>query len=409
VQVILMEMYKYVGRTESGAIKRGTIEGTSRRDVMNQLRAQGISPRELTETKPSIFNRDLNIGGNRVKAEDFVIYCRQFATLIRAGVTIVDATNILADQTESKALQKTLRQVESEIRSGIAFSDAVEKHPKVFPPLFSNMVRAGEMTGNLDDTLDRMASYFEKQHALKKNVQSTLAYPVILTVLIIGVVTFLLIYIIPQFMGIYDQFGSELPAITQFIISVSEVVQELWWLVLIILAIVIGILVFLYRTNKPFNYSVNVMFLRMPIFGKLLQKTQIARMTRTLSSLFSSAVPILDALEIVAKVVENPVISKVVTDARTNLEEGGTLSEPLAKHWVFPPLVHQMTAIGEETGTLDYMLEKIADFYEEDVDRTVDTLKSLIEPLMIVLLAFVVGFIVLSVMVPMFQVFTEIQ
>lgn len=404
-----MEMYKYVGRTESGAIKRGTIEGTSRRDVMNQLRAQGISPRELTETKPSIFNRDLNIGGNRVKAEDFVIYCRQFATLIRAGVTIVDATNILADQTESKALQKTLRQVESEIRSGIAFSDAVEKHPKVFPPLFSNMVRAGEMTGNLDDTLDRMASYFEKQHALKKNVQSTLAYPVILTVLIIGVVTFLLIYIIPQFMGIYDQFGSELPAITQFIISVSEVVQELWWLVLIILAIVIGILVFLYRTNKPFNYSVNVMFLRMPIFGKLLQKTQIARMTRTLSSLFSSAVPILDALEIVAKVVENPVISKVVTDARTNLEEGGTLSEPLAKHWVFPPLVHQMTAIGEETGTLDYMLEKIADFYEEDVDRTVDTLKSLIEPLMIVLLAFVVGFIVLSVMVPMFQVFTEIQ
>lgn len=409
MQVILMEMYKYVGRTESGAIKRGTIEGTSRRDVMNQLRAQGISPRELTETKPSIFNRDLNIGGNRVKAEDFVIYCRQFATLIRAGVTIVDATNILADQTESKALQKTLRQVESEIRSGIAFSDAVEKHPKVFPPLFSNMVRAGEMTGNLDDTLDRMASYFEKQHTLKKNVQSTMAYPAILTVLIIGVVIFLLIYIIPQFMGIYDQFGSELPAITQFIIGVSEVVQELWWLVLIILAIVIGILIFLYRTNKPFHYWVNVMFLRMPIFGKLLQKTQIARMTRTLSSLFSSAVPILDALEIVAKVVENPVISKVVTDARTNLEEGGTLSEPLAEHWVFPPLVHQMTAIGEETGTLDYMLEKIADFYEEDVDRTVDTLKSLIEPLMIVLLAFVVGFIVLSVMVPMFQVFTEIQ
>ncbi|HLS23170.1 MAG TPA: type II secretion system F family protein, partial [Pseudogracilibacillus sp.] len=268
---------------------------------------------------------------------------------------------------------------------------------------------AGEMTGNLDDTLDRMASYFEKQHTLKKNVQSTMAYPAILTVLIIGVVIFLLIYIIPQFMGIYDQFGSELPAITQFIIGVSEVVQELWWLVLIILAIVIGILIFLYRTNKPFHYWVNVMFLRMPIFGKLLQKTQIARMTRTLSSLFSSAVPILDALEIVAKVVENPVISKVVTDARTNLEEGGTLSEPLAKHWVFPPLVHQMTAIGEETGTLDYMLEKIADFYEEDVDRTVDTLKSLIEPLMIVLLAFVVGFIVLSVMVPMFQVFTEIQ
>lgn len=404
-----MAMYKYVGRTEKGSLKRGTIEGNSRREVMNKLRAQGISPREITETKPSIFNRDLNIGGSGVKAEDFVIYCRQFATLIRAGVTIVDATNILADQTESKVLRKTLKDVEREIRGGVAFSDAVAKYPKVFPPLFGNMIRAGEMTGNIDDTLDRMASYFEKQHSLKKNIQSTLAYPMILTVLIIGVVIFLLVYIIPQFTGIYDQFGSELPAITQFILKVSDIVQELWWLVLIILALIVGIFVFLYKTNKPFNYSVHVTILKMPIFGKLLQKAAIARMTRTLSSLFSSAVPILDALSIVAKVVENPVISKIVTDARDNLEAGGTLSEPLASHWVFPPLVHQMTAIGEQTGTLDFMLDKIADFYEEDVDRTVDTLKSLIEPIMIVVLAGVVGFIVLSVMIPMFSVFSEIQ
>lgn len=404
-----MQMYKYAGRTRDGALKRGTIEGTSRRDAMNKLRKQGISPRELTETKPSIFNRDLSIGGNRVKAEDFVIYCRQFATLIRAGVTIVEATNILTEQTESKALKKTLQEVERDIRGGIAFSTAVEKHPRIFPPLFANMVRAGEMTGNLDDTLDRMASYYEKQHSLKKNIQSTMAYPIILTTLIIGVVIFLLVYIIPQFTGIYDQFDSELPAITQFILKISEIVQDLWWLVLIIIAVVIGLFIFLYKTNKPFNYSVHVALLKMPIFGPLLQKAAIARMTRTLSSLFSSAVPILEALHIVAKVVENPVISKVVTDSRTNLEEGGTLSEPLSEHWVFPPLVHQMTAIGEQTGTLDYMLERIADFYEEDVDRTVETLRSLIEPVMIVMLAFVVGFIVLSVMIPMFQVFTEIQ
>src|SRR5699024_3884870 len=322
---------------------------------------------------------------------------RQFATLIRAGVTIVDATNILADQTESKGLKKALKQVEREIRGGLAFSSAVEKHPRVFPPLFANMVRAGEMTGNLDDTLDRMASYFEKQHSLKKSIQSTMAYPAILTVLIFGVVIFLMVYIIPQFMGIYDQFDSELPMITQIILSISDFFQDLWWLILIIIAFVIGAFIFLYKTSKPFNYSVHVAMLKMPIFGKLLQKAAIAQMTRTLSSLFSSAVPILDALGIVAKVVENPVISKVVTEARSNLEEGGTLSEPLAEHWVFPPLVHQMTSIGEQTGTLDYMLEKIADFYEEDVDRSVETLKSLIEPLMIVVLAFVVGFIVLSI------------
>lgn len=402
-------MYKYVGRTEKGLLKKGTIEADSRRDAINKIRAQGISPREIKETKPSILNRDLSIGGNRVKMEHFVVYCRQFATLIRSGITIVDATNILAEQTESKALRQTLKLVEQDIRGGIAFSDAVSRHPKIFPPLFVNMIRAGEMTGNLDETLDRMASYFEKQHSLKKSVQSTLTYPIILTILIIGVVIFLLVYIIPQFMGIYDQFGSELPAITQLLLKISEIVQELWWLLLIILAFIIGIFTFLFKTNKAFHYSVHVGVLKMPIFGKLLQKTAIARMTRTLSSLFSSAVPILEALEIVAKVSGNPVISKVVLEARDNLEKGGTLSQPLAAHWVFPPLVHQMTAIGEETGTLDFMLEKVADFYEEDVDRTVATLKSLIEPVMIILLATVVGFIVLSIMVPMFQVFTEVQ
>lgn len=404
-----MAVYKYVGRTTTGSLKRGTMEASSRREVMKRLREQGISPREIAETKPSLFNRDLAIGGNRVKPEHFVVYCRQFATLIRAGVTIVDATNILSDQTDSKALKKALQEVERDIRSGIAFSEAVEKHPKIFPPLFANMVRAGEMTGSLDETLDRMATYFEKQHNLKKNIQSTLAYPAVLTVLIIGVVIFLLVYVIPQFSGIYDQLGAELPAITQFILAISEFLRELWWLLLTIVGLVILAFVLLFKTNKQFHYSVHLVLLKLPIFGKLLQKGAIARMTRTLSSLFSSAVPILDALAIVAKVVGNPVISKVVSEARDSLEAGGTLSEPLRAHWVFPPLVHQMTAIGEETGTLDFMLQKIADFYEEDVDRTVNTLKSMIEPLMIVTLAAVVGFIVLSVIVPMFTVFTEIQ
>src|SRR5690625_3926543 len=404
-----MLVYKYVGRTKKGNLKRGTIEGNSRNDAIQKLRDKGISPREITETKPSIFNRDISIGGSAVKNEHFVIYCRQFATLIRAGVTIVEATNILANQTESKALKKILATVEHNIRGGIAFSDAVEKHPKAFPALFVNMIRAGEMTGNLDETLDRMANYFEKQHSLKKKIQSTLAYPIILTVLIVAVVIFLMVYIIPQFTDIYDSIGGELPAITVFVLSVSEFMQKMWWLILLVIAFAIGVFTLVYKTNKQFHYTINVIILKLPIFGKLLQKAAIARMTRTLSSLFSSAVPILQALGIVAKVVENPVISKVVLEARGNLESGGTLSEPLKAHWVFPPIVHQMTAIGEQTGTLDFMLEKIADFYEEDVDRTVDTLKSLIEPLMIVILAAVVGLIVASIMIPMFTVFTEMQ
>lgn len=404
-----MLTFKYVGRTKNGSVKRGIIEGISRNDVIGKLRESGISPREITETKPSVFNRDLSIGGNTVKNEHFVIYCRQFATLIRAGITIVESTNILAEQTESKALKKVLKLVVSDLNSGIAFSDAVSKHPKAFPTLFSNMIRAGEMTGNLDDTLDRLAMYFEKQHSLKKKIQSTLSYPIVLLVLIIGVVIFLMVYIIPQFSGIYDQLGAELPAITQLVLTMSEVIQQFWLYILLAILAVIFILFLFYRSNDAFKYSAHVFLLKMPIFGKLLQKATIARMTRTLSSLFSSAVPILEALSIVARVVDNPVISKVVLESRDNLEAGGTLSEPLSQHWVFPPLVHQMTAIGEETGSLDYMLEKIADFYEEDVDRTVDTLRGLIEPIMIVLLAFVVGFIVLSIMIPMFSVFTEIQ
>lgn len=401
--------FKYVGRTKTGALKRGTIEGTSRSEVIHQLREQGISPREVKETEPSIFNRDLSIGGNKVKNEDFVIYCRQFATLIRAGISIVESTNILANQTESKGLQKVLIQVEADIKEGMAFSVAIEKHPKAFPALFVNMVRAGELTGSLDETLDRLAVYFEKQHSLKKKVQSTLTYPAVLLVVIVGVVIFLMLSIIPNFTLMFEQFDSELPIITQIVVKISEFIQSLWWLALIGVTVVIAGFMFVYKTNQSFHYAVHVAILNAPIFGKLLQKAAIARMTRTLASLFESSVPILQALDIVAKVVDNPVISKVVIESKDSLESGGSLSEPLEKHWVFPPLVSQMTAIGEETGSLDYMLDKIADFYEEDVDRTVDTLRSLIEPLMIILLAVVVGFVVLSIMIPMFSIFTDIQ
>lgn len=402
-----MQYFKYVGRTEKGYLKRGTIQSKSRNQAIIDLKAQGIQPRELTETKPSIFTTDISIGNNAVKHRDFIIYCRQFATLIRAGITIVDATNILAHQTDSKGLKKALLLVESELRDGRSFSEAVKSHPKIFPTIFVHMIEAGEMTGNLDETLDRLATYFEKQYNIRKKVQSTMAYPIVLTFVIIVVVIFLMLAIIPNFLSMFEQMGSELPFVTQLVVNMSNFVQKSWWVLLSILLVVIGIFIYLYRQNKAFNYSVHVMLLRMPIFGQLLQKSAIARMSRTLASLFSSSVPILQALGIVAKVVNNPVIGKVVLEARENLESGQSLSEPLKRSWVFPPLVSHMTAIGEETGSLDYMLEKIADFYEEDVDRTVDTLRTLIEPLMIILLAGVVGFIVLSIMVPMLSIFTD--
>ncbi|WLV24119.1 type II secretion system F family protein [Aciduricibacillus chroicocephali] len=405
-----MTVYKYVGRTRRGNVKRGTIEADTKKEAMTELRDKGISLREINETKATLLNRNLSIGsGQSVKNRDFVIYSRQFGTLIRAGIPIVEATHILSQQTESKGLRKALVKVEQDVREGHAFSDAIEKFPKVFPALFVNMVRAGEMTGNLDETLDRMANYFEKQYTLKQKVQSTMAYPVVLMVLIVGVVLFMMLSIVPNFTQMFAQFGSDLPPITQIVLSISEFVQKLWWLALLVVAIAVTVFIYFFKSNKQFNYSVHLSLLKVPVFGKLLQKAAIARMTRTLSSLFSSSVPILQALGIVEKVVGNPVIGKVVREARDNLEKGGALSEPLKKSWVFPPLVSQMTAIGEQTGSLDFMLEKIAVFYEDDVDRTVDSLKSLIEPVMIIILATVVGFIVLSIMIPMFSIFTEIK
>ena len=401
-----MKTFRYTGRNMEGILKKGVIQADTQGKAIEQLRTKGINPREIFESN-SIFHKNITLFES-VKNQDFVIFCRQFATLVRAGVSIVESTGILAAQTPSKVLKNSLFAVEADIREGIPFSDAANKHKKVFPSLFVNMIRAGELTGSLDETLERLAAYYEKQFTLKKKVQSTMMYPAVLLVVIVIVVVGLMLTVVPQFATMFEDFGAELPAITLFVLALSELIQQFWWLGLIIVTGLIVTFAYIYKNNSVFNYNVNLILLRVPVFGKLLQKSAIARMTRTLSSLFSSSVPILQALTIVEKVVGNPVIGKVVLDSRISLEQGGTLSEPLRKSWIFPPLVHQMTAIGEKTGSLDYMLEKIADFYEADVDRTVDTLKGLIEPLMIVILAGVVGMIVLSIMVPMFSLFEQI-
>jgi len=398
-----LTVFRYSGRTKTGAPKKGIIEAPNKKIAMEKLRAQGINARELQESN-SILHKDIAIG-TKVKHQEFVIYCRQYATLIRAGVPVVEATRILGEQTRNKPLKRALMQVEEDIRSGMAFSDAAGKHPKVFPLLFVNMMRAGEATGNVDDTLDRLASTLEKQYNIKKKIQSAMTYPAILSLLTLVVGMFLMVFIVPTFMDAFKDMDLEMPLITVIVVSISDWLIQFWYLVILgLLVLVVGSRYF-YKSNKEFHYTVNVLLLRMPIFGQLLQKDIIARMTRTLSTLFSSSVPILQALTIVEKVGGNPVMGKVVLEARDNLERGGTLSEPLEKSWLFPPLVTQMTAIGEKTGSLDYMLEKIADFYEEEVNRAVDTMKSLIEPLMIIVLALVVGVIVAAIFLPMFQLY----
>ncbi|MGD6853800.1 type II secretion system F family protein [Bacillus infantis] len=400
-----MPRYKYSGRDMKGK-KSGIISAASKREAMLQLKKDSIRVTELNEVAETLLTKELSIG-NPVKLQDFVIYLRQFSTLLRAGVTVVDATGILSEQTESKALKKALVEVEQDLREGNPLSDAAAKHRKIFSSMFVNMIKAGEAGGNMDDTLERLAVHFEKQHFTKQKIVSALAYPVAVAIIAVAVVIFLLVSVVPTFVEMFKDFGGELPAITQFVLSSSEFMQVYWWIVVILfIALFAGFTAV--RSNKSSKYYLDYAFLRMPIFGKMLQKAALARMTRTLSSLFASSVPILQAIAIVENVVENEVVAKVLKKSRTSLEEGRSLTEPMRKHWVFPPLVSQMIAIGEETGSLDEMLSKVADFYEREVESSTDRLKSLIEPLMIVFLAGIVGTIVTSIMVPMFEIFNHV-
>lgn len=403
-----MPLYRYVGRTRKGEIKRGTIESNSEKQALLELREKDIILRELKEVNSRIFLKKLLPRRKKVKIEHFVIYCRQFATLIRAGISVLDATKILIQQTESKQLKQTLKEVEADIITGKSYSEAVERQPDVFPSLFVHMVRAGEATGEFDNTLDQLANYYEKQNRLQKKVQSAMAYPTLLFFVIIVVALLLLVTVIPSLSSSLTNMGIELPKITVIVMTISEWILQYWWIGFILIALCIGVFLYLYKNEKKFAYYFHVMLLKMPIFGKVLQKTAIARMTQTLASLFAGSIPVLQSLSIVKKVVGNPVMGEVLNEARKSLEQGKPLSEPLKKSWVFPPFVSHMTAIGEQTGQLDEMLGKIAEFYEEDVDRTIDTLKSLIEPILILFLAVVVGIIVISILIPMFSMYTEL-
>lgn len=401
-----MAQYVYQGRHRSGKMKKGKIKGDSQREAVLALRNKGVAVQHIQEVEPGLLNKEITIGSG-VKLQDFVIYLRQYATLIQAGVTIVDTTKILAEQTESAALRKALLKVEQEVREGNSFSSAAAQHPKIFPPMFIHIIEAGEASGTLDESLLRLATYFEKQHITRQKIVSALTYPVILLFVAIGVVIFLLASVVPTFADMFDSFGAELPAITKFVLAVSGFIQSTWWLILLIMLLAAVGIVQIYQ-KKSSKYYLDYVILKLPIFGKLLQKAALARMTRTLSSLFTTSVPILQAISIVEKVVLNEVISKVLNESKKALENGEPLTKPMKEHWIFPPLVTQMMIIGEQTGSLDEMLAKIADFYEQEVDTMSDRLKSLVEPIMIVIIAALVGLIVLSIIVPMFDMFQHI-
>lgn len=398
-----MPQFEYQVKTTGGKVLKGKLTAMDKPSAMEELRKRGLTVFSLQEHQNDWLSLEIYIG-NPVKMMHFIIYCRQFATLIRAGVSIVDATSILAQQTESKPLRKALHDVHSSLLRGVSFSQSVQEHKKIFPSLFTSMIRAGEESGDIEGTLDRLAAFFEKQHKTREKVKSALTYPITVGLLAVAAVVYLLWAIVPQFVQMFESMDAELPGITQMVLSLSKSIQGRWYFWLLGLVLIIAAYQFYKRTEHG-AYWIDYAKLKMPVFGKLLQKGSIAQFSRTFASLYASSVPVLQSLAIVEDVAGNKVVGGYIRKAADSLRQGNPLSEPLKNAWVFPPLVTQMIAIGEETGSLDQMLDKVADFYEMDVENTVDRLKSLLEPLLIAFLAGVVGLIVAAIMLPMFSMY----
>ena len=401
-----MARFKYEGR-DAKSIRTGVIVAVDKREAAMKLKSQGIRVMNLTVQAETALTKEIVIG-KPVKRDQFIMFLRQFSTLFRAGVTIIDAIRILSLQVESKPFKQILIAVNDDLRGGGSLSEAFTKHPKAFEPIVVNMIRAGEMSGTIDDSLDRLADHFEKAHQLRQKVVSAMSYPIVVGILAIGVVIFLLTTIVPMFVDMFASFGGELPWLTRFVMNASNFAVQYWYLFIFFIGIVmLGI--WMLRSNRDGKLLLDTFLLRLPIFGDIMKKSVLATMTRTLSSLFASSVPILQAMSMTEKIVENEVISRVIAKSRESLERGGSLTEPMNGHWAFPPLIPHMIAIGEQTGSLDAMLAKVADFYEKEVEAATDRLKALIEPLMIVLLAGLVGTIVLSILMPMFEIFNNID
>ncbi|MBH0230027.1 type II secretion system F family protein [Halobacillus yeomjeoni] len=402
-----MPYYVYEGRNMVGKLQKGRLKASSKKDAVSTLKEKGIKISEIKELD-SIFLKDVQFG-NPVKPKDMVIYLRQFATLIKAGISLVQSTKILAAQSNSKSLSSTLYEIGEQLESGRPFSEAAAMHPKVFSNLFINMMKAGEVGGNLDEILERLAVYYEKQYDTRQKIISALTYPAIVGGIAILIVFFLLSFVVPRFASMFANLGADLPLITVLTLALSDFFQTFWYIALIVPIILMVIYKGLALKNDNFQYWVDKMKLKIPIFGPLLQKAALVRMTSTLSSLISSSVPILQSLQVTQKVVENRVVEDAIAKSYKSLEKGDQLSKPLREFPIFPPLVIQMMAIGEETGSLDYMLAKVSEFYDSELEYTTDRLKTLIEPIMILFLAFIVGGIVAAIAIPMFSIFDQIN
>jgi type IV pilus assembly protein PilC len=398
-----MAKYSWEGRSRTGAQQKGVMEANTKAIVEAQLKKFGISNITIKEEGKGLSFKIPGFGGKKVETKDIVIFTRQFATMIDSGLPLVQCLEILSSQQDNKTFKEVLLKVKENVESGSTFADSLGRHPKVFDQLYVNLVAAGEVGGILDTILNRLAAYIEKSMKLKKQIKGAMVYPATVMSIAVVVVGVILIFVIPTFAKMFEEFGGELPAPTKIVIALSNFIVK--YLIVIIALFIASISGFKkYYATKNGRYQVDRLALKAPIVGNLIRKVSVAKFTRTLGTMISSGVPIMDGLDIVAKTAGNKIVEEAIYKVRQAISEGKTIAEPLAVSGVFPPMVVQMIAVGEATGAMDTMLNKIADFYDDEVDSAVSAMTAMMEPMLMVFLGTTVGGLVVAMYLPIFKI-----
>jgi len=404
-----MPVYSYSFRDPNGGVQKGTAEAEDEQSLRQRFAEQGLEVIEVTMIKKAGKSKKKNFG--KVKRGLLAVFCRQFSTMVDAGVSLVRCLDVLSRQTKDAKLKKILLDLGERVESGESLSNSMKRHPRTFDNLFIGLVRAGEIGGVLEESLQRLASFLEADVALRRKVKSAMTYPVLVMIAAIGIVIFLVVWVVPQFAALFKDIGlkdEDFPAATKFLIDLSANFQKNWH-IMIITVVTVWIAWKLFTSTRFGRRAADRMKLLIPVFGPLHHKVCMARFSRTMGTLLTSGVPILQAMETVSGVVGNSVMADAVLDARAKIREGERIGEPLEDSRLFPPMVVHMIGVGEESGSLDFMLQKIADFYEAEVEATLASLTAALEPILIVFLGFVVGFIVIAMMMPMVKVIESLS
>lgn len=396
--------FLYSAITREGKTKKGKIEANNLEGAIALLKESGYYPINVSEE--SALQKEIIIG-NPVKTKDITIFCQQFEAILTAGVSVLNALDLLKVQTENKFFRKIIAQVYTLVETGESLSGAMETYSKYFPSILINMVAAGEASGNLDIAFKRMAEHFEKEYKLKQNIKKATMYPLVVSIIAVGVIIVLLTFVIPTFVQMYSELGTELPSTTRTLMGISNFIINKWYVLIIIIILSVGGFIYFSKTEYG-KIALSGIKLKIPLIGKVNVKIIASRFSRTMSTLLASGLTLLDALEIVAKVVDNHKVEKGILNAKNQVSKGFTLSKPIEEMGIFPPMITHMVRIGEDTGQLEPILNKVADFYDGEVETAVSQLTTMIEPLIIVVLAVVVGFVVISIVQPMFGMYGQL-